>query len=47
MADVEIPSEAAAINFVINYHDHYDNNDRQDHKISVSRSKGGDGESES
>ena len=40
-ADVEVPLEAAALNFVVNYYDHYDNNDRQDHKINVSGGRGG------
>ena len=36
-ADLAIPFEAAAVNFVINYQNHYDNNGSQDHKLNVSR----------
>ena len=31
VADMQIPYEAAAVNFVVNYFEHYDNNDRQDY----------------
>ena len=37
-ADLAIPFEAAAVNFVINYQNHYDNNGGQDHKLNVSHS---------
>ena len=35
-AEITVPVEAVAINFVINYFDNYDNNDSKDHKILVS-----------
>lgn len=35
VADMQIPYEAAAVNFVVNYFEHYDNNDRQDYKLKV------------
>lgn len=35
VADMQVPYEAAAVNFVVNYFEHYDNNDRQDYKLKV------------
>ena len=39
-AELSLPAEAAAVNFVINYYDHYDNNNQKDHKLNV-RGEGG------
>ncbi len=39
-AEISIPIEAAAINFVINYYEHYDNNKSKDHKILVALPEG-------
>ena len=34
-ADMSIPYEAAAMNFVVNFQNHYDNNGSQDYKLNV------------
>ncbi|GIL88159.1 hypothetical protein Vretimale_14076 [Volvox reticuliferus] len=33
--DVALPKEAVAMNFVLNYYEHYDNNGSQDYKVKV------------
>ena len=35
-AEVNVPMEAAAVNFVVNFFEHYDNNNTKDYKILVS-----------
>ncbi|KAG2492408.1 hypothetical protein HYH03_009353 [Edaphochlamys debaryana] len=38
--EVALPREAAAMNFVMNYYEHYDNNGSQDYKVAVQLPKG-------
>ncbi len=34
-ADVDVPTDVAVLNFVLQYWEHYDNNDGQDYKAAV------------